>query len=162
MTSNMASGINAHVRLLALVHELVHGVNTNKQIDMAILDFSKQIDMAILDFSKAFDKVSHKHLLYKLQWYRADTLTHAWIADFLRNRTQAVVLEGETSTSVPVTSGVPQGTVLGPILFLLYINDLPECISNSTVWLFADDCILYRQIDSTADCAKLQDDLNAL
>ena len=75
---------------------------------------------------------------------------------------QAVVLEGETSTSVLVTSGVPQGTVLGPILFLLYINDLPECISNSTVQLFADDCILYRQIDSTADCVKLQDELNAL
>ena len=93
-----------------------------------------------------------KHLLYKLQWYGADPLTHAWIADFLRNRTQAVVLEGETSTSVPVTSGVPQGTVLGPILFLVYINDLPECISNSTVQLFADDCILYWQINSTADC----------
>ena len=104
--------------------------------------------MAILDFSK-------------LQWYGADPLTHAWIADFLRNRTQAVILEGETSTSVPVTSGVPQGTVLGPILFLVYINDLPECISNSTIWLFADDCMLYRQIDSTADCVKLQDDLNA-
>ena len=73
-----------------------------------------------------------------------------------------MVLEGETSTSVPVTLGVPQGTVLGPILFLVYINDLPECIFNSTVRLFADDWILYRQIDSTADCVKLQDDLNAL
>ena len=82
-----------------------------------------------------------------------------WIADFLGNRTQAVVHEGETSTSVSVTSGVPQGTVLGPILFLVYINDLPECITNSTVWLlnFADDCILYRQIESPADCVKLQD-----
>ena len=142
---------SCEAQLLALVHELVHGVNANKQTDMAILDFSK-----------AFDKVSHKHLLYKLQWYGADPLTHAWIADFLRNRTQAVVLEGETSTSVPVISGVPQGTVLDPILFLVYINDLPEYISNSTVQLFADDCILYRQIDSTADCVKLQDDPNAL
>ena len=142
---------NCTAQLLALVHELVHGVNANKQTDMAILHFSK-----------AFDKVSHKHFLYKLQWYGADHLTHAWVADFLRNRTQAVVLEGETSTSVPVASGVPQGAVLGPILFLVYINELPECISNSTVRLFADDCILYRQIDSTADCVKLQDDLNAL
>ena len=142
---------SCETQLLALVHELAHGFNANKQTDMAILDFSK-----------AFDKVSHKRLLYKLQWYGADPLTHAWIADFLRNRTQAVVLEGKTSTSVPVTSGVPQGTVLGPILFLVYINDLPECISNSTVQLFADDCILYRQIESTADCVKLQDDLNAL
>ena len=142
---------SCETQLLALDHDLVHGVNANKQTDMAILDFSK-----------AFDKVSHKCLLYKLQWYGADPLTHTWIADFLRNRTQAVVLEGETSTSVPVTSGVPQGTVLGPILFLVYINDLPECISNSTVRLFADDCILYRQIDSIADCVKLQDDLNAL
>ena len=97
-----------------------------------------------------------------LQWYGADPLTYVWIADFLINRTQAVVLEGETCTSVPVTSGVPQGTVLGPILFLVYINDLPECISNSIVRLFTDDCIFYRKIDSTADCVKLQDDLNAL
>ena len=97
MTSNMASGINTHeTQLLVLVHELAYGVNANKQTDMAILDFSK-----------AFDKVSHK-----LQWYGADPLTHAWIADFLRNRTQAVVLEGETSTSVPVTSGVSQGTAV--------------------------------------------------
>ena len=68
-------------QLLALVHELAHGVNA-----------SKQIDMAILDFSKAFNKVSHKCLIYKLQWYGADPLTHAWIADFPGNRTQAVVL----------------------------------------------------------------------
>ena len=142
---------SCETQLLALVHELAHGVNANKQTDMAILDFSK-----------VFDKVSHKGLLYKLQWYGAEPLTHAWIANFLKNRTQAVVLEGKTSTSVPVTSGVPQGTVIGPILFLVYINDLPECISNFTVWLFTDDCILYRQIDSTADCVKLQDDLTAL
>ena len=87
---------SCEAQLLALVHELAHGVNANKQTDMAILDFSK-----------AFDKVSHKRLLYKLQWYGADPLTHAWIVDFLRNRTQAVVLEDETSTSVPCNLRCP-------------------------------------------------------
>ena len=75
--------------LLSLVHELAQCVNANKQTDMAILDFPK-----------AFDKVSHKRLLYKLQWYGVNPQTHAWIADFLRNRSQAVVLEGETLISL--------------------------------------------------------------
>ena len=142
---------SCETQLLALVQELASGVNAKRQTDMAILDFSK-----------AFDKVSHSRLLYKLKWYGVDPITLSWIANFLKDRTQAVVLDGESSTPVPVTSGVPQGTVLGPILFLVYINDLPECITYSKVRLFADDCILYRQIDSQADCVKLQTDLDAL
>ena len=76
-------------------------------------------------------------------------------------RAQQVVLEGVSSSSVTVTSGVPQGTVLGPLLFILYLNDLPEGIS-SQVRLLADDCILYREINTLNDCQDLQKDINTL
>jgi hypothetical protein len=69
-----------------------------------------------------------------------------WIKDFLTDRTQTVILEGETSNKIPVTSGVPQGTVLGPILFLIFINDLAEYIQHSTLRLFADDSIIFVPI----------------
>lgn len=114
-----------------------------------------------MDFAKAFDKVSHRHLLYKLKFYGVDNLTLGWITDFLSDRTQTVTLDGEMSEKVPVTSGVPQGTVLGPILFLIYINDLPEYIQHSTLRLFADDSIIYREITSNHDSHLLQSDLEA-
>ena len=85
-----------------------------------------------------------------------------WIGSFLSGRSQKVVLEGKSSSSVPVLSGVPQGSVLGPVLFLIYINDLPEYVSNSTVRLFAADTLLYLTIHNFSDCDKLQEDLNNL
>ena len=104
-----------------------------------------QVDMVIMDFSKAFDVVPHNRLLNKLNRYGINNKTHIWISGFLKHRVQRVVVGGEHSTWTNVASGVPQGTVLGPLLFLVYINDLPDNI-NSTVRLFADDCVLYRQI----------------
>ena len=80
---------------------------------------------------------------------------------FNRQRTQTVVIDGVTSNTVPVTSGVPQGTVLGPILFLIYINDLPEYLTHSKLRLFADDSIIYKEITCQDDCKKLQSDLDA-
>ena len=97
-----------------------------------------QIDIAVLDFSKALDTVSHDGLLSKLKHYDIDKNIWQWISNFLKNRKQCVVVDGISASPADVDSGVPQGTVLGPILFLLHIN-LPSIVS-SKVRLFADDC----------------------
>jgi len=98
-----------------------------------------------------------------LDYYGIRGTSNQWIASLLTGRMQSVVVEGQISHTIPVTSGVPQGSVLRPLLFLLYINDLPECVSSqSTVRLFADDSFLYRKIRSAADSIQLQHDLDQL
>ena len=87
--------------------------------------------------------------------------THKWISSWLPERCQKVVLKGQASDPVTVLSGVPHESVLGPVLFLVFIIDLPENI-RSSVRLFADDCVLYRNIKSPIDCQILQDELNSL
>ena len=82
----------------------------------------KQTDLILLDFSKAFDKVAHEKLLLKLHFYGIRGNTLNWVKDFLDNRSQSVLLNGSNSDSIPVSSGVPRGSVLGPILFLAYIK----------------------------------------
>ena len=125
------------------------------------LNTGDQVDCVLLDFSKAFDKVPHQRLLHKCHHYGIRGNTLQWIASFLQQRTQEVVCEGVRSGRSPVTSGVPQVTVLGPLLFLVYINDLPEVVS-STARLFADDCLLYRKIKSSEDSKILRSDLDSL
>lgn len=105
-------------------------------------DKSLQSDLLVLDFSKAFDTVPHHRLMLKLQHYGITGSVYKWISAFLSQRLQRVVVAGEHSQWAKVHSGVPQGTVLGPLLFLVYINDLTENITSS-VRLFADDCVLY-------------------
>ena len=104
----------------------------------------------VLDFSKAFDVVPHQRFLHKLDHYGIRGTTPNWIQNFLTNRTQKVVVDGSSTESARVQSGVPQGTVLGPLLILTYINNLPSTVS-SQVCLFADDCLLYRLIKCWAD-----------
>ena len=125
-------------------------------------DRSLQTDLIITDFAKAFDVVPHRRLLYKLNWYGIRGNTSQWIWSFLSNRSQRVILENSQSSPICVTSGVPQGTVLGPILFLIYINDLPDSICHSTLRLFTDDCLLYKTIQSPQDAIELQQDSLAM
>ena len=109
-----------------------------------------QVDMVILDFSKAFDTVPHKKLLHKLKNYGIDGRLNAWVEQFLVNRRQRVLVDGAFSGYDKVLSGVPQGTVLGPLLFLCHINDLPQHVL-SQIRLFADHCLLYRRIKTEKD-----------
>ena len=105
------------------------------------------VDILLLDFSKAlaFDTVPHKCLLSKLSYYGINGPLLEWISNWLTQRTQKVVLNGEASNEVKVISGIPQGTVLGPLMFLLYVNDIYDNTSFS-IGMFADDCVLYRII----------------
>ena len=137
-------------QLLLTVDDLARGLRDKEQID-AIL----------LDFSKAFDKVPHERLLLKLHYVGVRGQLLSWIRDFLTDRTQQVILEGKKSNQSDVSSGVPQGTVRGPLLFLVFINDLPDYVS-SEIRLFADDALLYRPIRSQDNVTSLQKDLENL
>ena len=97
-----------------------------------------QIDIAVLDFSKTLDTVPHHGLLSKLKHYGIYEKIWLWILNILNNRKQSVVVDGKQSSLIHVVSGVPQGTLLCPLLFLLHINNLPSVVS-SKVRLFADD-----------------------
>ncbi len=122
----------------------------------------KQVNAIVLDFVKAFDKVPRKRLKLKLKYYGISGPILHWLTAFLTDRTQLVLLDGSSSDTVSVSSGVPQGTVLGPFLFLLYINDLPLSTRTSSTRLFADDSLLYRAVKTPDDCRLLQHDLDAL
>ena len=125
-------------------------------------DDDKGVDAIYLDFRKAFDTVPHKRLLYKLNHLGVRGHLLAWIGGFLTGRRQRVILRNGASSWKKVTSGVPQGSILGPLLFLLYVNDIPDAISSSIAKMFADDTKVYNSIVTSADCDALQADLNAL
>ena len=119
------------------------------------------VDSIYLDFSKAFDTVPHRRLLGKLEAYGIKGSLLGWIKAFLSNRSQEVVVNGSKSAPSPVISGIPQGTVLGPVLFVVYINDLLDKISSDGL-MFADDTKIYRQITTREDALQLQSDIDKL
>ncbi len=122
------------------------------------MDNGNKTDCIYTDFKKAFDKVPHKRLLKKVRAYGIEENICKWIEDFLKDRSQRVTVNGTRSEWEKVKSGVPQGTVLGPILFIIYINDLPE-ILESLLFLFADDSKIWREIKEEEDKHILQSDL---
>ena len=165
--SSIMNHLDTHNILDPDQHGFRKGLSTESQLIAAIHDWAgtinsrSQTDVAFLDFSKAFDSVPHQRLLEKLRFYGISGNTNRIIASMLQNRRQRVILNGCKSSWVPVRSGVPQGTVIGPILFLVYINDIREGIS-SKMRLFADDSIIYREIKSEADHQILMNDLKTL
>ena len=113
------------------------------------------VDVIYLDFSKAFDTVPHQRLLLKLENYGVRGSILEWIRSFLSHRQQQV----EVSARMNVLSGVPQGSVLGPVLFVCYINDMPELIS-SVIYMYADDTKLMSKVCGEVDTVRLQSDLS--
>ena len=167
----LSSQVNRYLCQSKLIYRNQHGFrkyhSTEGQLISAThswtmpVDQGSVVDALLLDFSKAFDTVPHRRLISKLSFYNIDAKVIVWVENFLSGRTQKVRVDGALSTPVRVSSGVPQGSVLGPLLFLLYINDIAENVT-SKLHLFADDCLLHREIITARDCNELQVDLDRL
>ena len=126
------------------------------------LENKMQVDAIYTDFSKAFDRVNHKILLLKLTKLGFNQQIINWIASFLSERSQWVKINNFISKNIEVPSGVPQGSHCGPILFLLFVDDITRCIKSSECLLFADDIKIFKSVGSDSDCFELQLDIDAL
>ena len=129
------------------------------------LEQRNTVHCLLLDFAKAFDSVPHERLLLinnKLSSLGIHGKVLSWLRFFLTKRKQRVVINGTFSDWAIVTSGVPQGTVFGPLLFLIYVNDLASVVKHSTVKMFADDVLLYAPANTLKECSSLQNDLTAI
>jgi len=128
---------------------------------MTEIDEGKPVDAIYLDLRKAFDTVPHNRLINKLKGYGIEGPLLRWIEDFLHNRSQFVKVNNASSSHTKVTSGVPQGSVIGPTLFIYYINDMPDVV-NCVVRIFADDTKAYTSVDTESKRKLLQESIDML
>ncbi|CAH2098333.1 unnamed protein product [Euphydryas editha] len=124
------------------------------------MDSGAQVDIIYTDFSKAFDRIDHCILLRKIYMAGIHGNLFRWFSSYINNRSQAVALNGYVSAWVSVPSGVPQGSLLGPLLFAIFLNDISSCFHHSLCLLYADDAKIIKSISSIDDCRLLQEDLN--
>ena len=171
LESLIRDALMEHLTTYRLLSDEQHGFRPKRSCStqlLAIIDAwsrmlegGTSVEVVYLDFQKAFDSVPHNRLLYKLGCYGVAGKLLSWIEAFLSNRWQQVTIGGCQSNLVPVASGVPQGSVLGPLLFLLYVNDLPDVVS-CPVKMFADDTKLFSGVSTDSDAAAMQRDIDAL
>jgi len=145
--------INAHLEKHNILTPVQHGFRKHMSCETQLAYIANELslniehgnitDLVILDFSKAFDSVNHRKLLQKLSMYGINCLIYLWTEQFLSFRKQFVIVGNPLFNEVKVISGVPQGSVLGPLLFLIYTNDLPLGV-DSQIQLFADDALLFN------------------
>ena len=164
----------SHLTKYKLIHSTQHGFMAEKSCQTNLIEYldtltrlvneGHNVDVIYLDFAKAFDKVSHLRLLQKLEAHGISGKVLSWVGNWLSNRLQRVVLNGFTSDWSPVSSGVPQGSVLGPICFVIFINNLDEVLTiiDGFVSKFADDTKYLRIIHNDEDHMKMQSDIDKL
>lgn len=172
MESIIRDSILSHLTTNSLLSDHQHGFIPKRSCTTQLLEVLEEwtaslenkhsVDAVYLDFSKAFDSVPHKRLIAKLRSLAIDPTCLRWIKSFLSNRRQYVAVNNEHSDWAPVLSGIPQGSVLGPVLFITYINDMPDAVNLCSIKLFADDAKLFTEVDEAQDASILQSDLTNL
>ena len=162
------------MRCETLLGKSQHGFLPNKSCTTQLINFADNVSQALnqslrtdivyFDFAKAFDSVNHDIILKKLKnRFKIDGTMLKFLVGYLQDREQCVIIDGKKSKNAPVRSGVPQGSILGPLLFVLFIDDMPEVISKDThIALYADDTKIWRQIRTWEDHIALQLDIDAL
>lgn len=171
LESLVRSELLAHLQTNKVLSKRQYGFINGRSTTLQLLHFldtcmhsivqGNVVDTIYFDFKKAFDMVPHKRLIAKLESYGIKGKLLKWIEEFLTGRQQYVVVNGEKSSPGCVTSGIPQGTVLGPLLFVIYINDILENLTSGG-FLFADDTKIFKSVTSKEDSLNLQADIDAL